>query len=72
MAITYTQADLDALKDILLTGAGSVAIGDRRVDYRSQEQIKQLIAEVSAALNGDSLTESPKLIKSTYSRGERS
>jgi hypothetical protein len=70
MAITYTQADLDALNQALLTGAEEVTIGDRKIKYRSQEHLLALIKMVQAAVEGtDQSTDSPNIVQATYSKG---
>jgi hypothetical protein len=69
MAITYTQDDLDALKEILLTGAGSVQIGDKKIEYRSQSQILALIKMVQENLEDSSSDDPTGTIQATYSKG---
>jgi hypothetical protein len=70
MAITYTQADLDNLKEALLTGAEEVHIGDRRLRYRSQAELIKLIQVVQAQVDGiKKLDTSPNLIQATFKKG---
>jgi hypothetical protein len=69
MALTFTQDDLDALKEALLTGASRVKVGDREIEYRSQADIRAAIAMVQAYLDGVSTaTYSPNVVQSTYSK----
>lgn len=71
MAITYTQADLDSVKEALLTGATRVRIGDREIEYRSQKDLKALMAEISSYINGQpTSTTSPNNIGATFTKGE--
>jgi hypothetical protein len=70
MAITFTSADLDALKEALLSGATEVSIGDRRIRYKSQAEIIQAIKMVQAALDGVP-SESTTQIAATFSKGQK-
>ena len=71
MAVTYTQADLDALKEALVTGASEVQIGDRKIRYRSQVEILQAMKIVQTFLAAEpTTTASTSLIQSTYKKGE--
>lgn len=70
MAIVYTQADLDALKEALVTGASEVRVGDRTIRYRSQAELQHLIREITEQLDGVAASDSSaNLIKPTYSKG---
>jgi len=69
MAIVYTQADLDNLKDALLTGATEVRIGDRIIVYRSQAEILQLIKLVQSQLSS-STSSSASLVQAKYKKGQ--
>lgn len=73
MAIVYTQAQLDALNEILLTGAGEVQIGDRKIRYRDQDQILALIKMVqenlAAQVPAAEYVETSR-IQITYTKGE--
>jgi hypothetical protein len=73
MALTFTQADLDALKEAFVTGALEVQIGDRRVKYRSQSELLAAIDMVQNALNGvsDDIDDNPTMIVGGYSRKPR-
>lgn len=51
--ITYTQEDLDTLKEALVSGASSVTIGDRTVQFRSKKELLELIEMVKQQLDGD-------------------
>lgn len=68
MAITYTEADLAAAKAALLTGAGEVQIGDRRIKYRTQAELLQLINLIQTAISGSG-GENPNTIQASFSKG---
>ena len=70
MALTFTTADLDALKAAFLTGALSVSIGDRTVTYRSQRELLAAIQMVQDVLNGISsdVENNPGTIQAGYAR----
>lgn len=67
---TYTQGDLDSIKEALLTGAVEVQIGDRKIKYRSQKEILELKKMVENDLASQSSSVSPNVIKAKYSKGE--
>lgn len=70
MAIVYTTTDLENLKSALLTGAEEVQIGERKIKYRSQEKLLQMIKIVTAYLDGEATSTSSNLIQATYTKGE--
>lgn len=68
--MAYTQSDLDTLKAALLNPEAEVQIGDRRVKFKSQKEIIQVIQIVQAELDGvpaDSSTQ----ISVTFSKGQK-
>lgn len=73
MAITYTQADLDAITKAIATGAEEVVIGDRKIKYRSLEKMKTIQREIKEYLEGSSVpSESPNRITASFSKGRSS
>ncbi|WP_127476570.1 phage head-tail joining protein [Sulfurivermis fontis] len=52
---TYTEAQLQALRDALARGERRVTFGDKTVEYRSVEELKAAIAEVEAAMLKDTV-----------------
>jgi hypothetical protein len=54
--MAWTQADVDALKAAIATGARSVRYGDKTVEYRSLDEMRQVLRdmqdEVSPATAG--------------------
>jgi hypothetical protein len=46
----WTQADVDALKAAVKTGALKVKFADREVTYQSLDQMRSLLAEMVAAV----------------------
>lgn len=71
MALTFTQADLDALKAAFVTGALRVKIADREVQYRSQSDLLAAIRMVEEAVSGasDDVDSNPNVIQAGFSRG---
>lgn len=49
---TYTAAQILALSKAIASGATSVAYGDKRVDYRSLEEMRQVLAMMKADVGG--------------------
>ncbi len=71
MALTFTQADLDALKAAYVTGAKVVQIGDRRVEYNSPADLLKAISLVQTALDGSTdIEDNPNVIQAGFSRGQ--
>jgi hypothetical protein len=44
----YTEQQLQALRDALANGVGRVRFGDREIEYRSVDELKQAIAAAEA------------------------
>ncbi len=73
MAVTFTQAELDALKEAFVSGTLEVHLGDRKVVYRSQKDLLAAIKMVSEAIDGisDDVDDNPNVIQSGYARKPR-
>lgn len=56
----WLQADVDALKVSIAKGEKSVSFGDRRVDYRSLDEMRQALAMIQAEVNAAAGTPRPK------------
>ncbi len=71
MALTFTQADLDRLKEAYLTGARKVQVGDRTIEYNSPKELLAAIELVSAYIDGlsDDVDDLPNIVRPTFSRG---
>lgn len=69
MALTFTQADLDALKEAYLTGALRVRIGDREIVYRNQADLEKAMETVQAYLEEVSDDDNPSTIRASFSKG---
>lgn len=68
--VTWTSTDLANAKAALATGALEVQIGDRRVKYRSQDELIRLIQMIESYLNGTTSTsDNPSVVKAGFSRG---
>ena len=68
--MTFTTADLDALKEALISGATEVQIGDRRVKYKSQKEIIQAIKMIQSVIDG-APSETQNVISTTYTKGRK-
>lgn len=71
---TYTEAQLQALRDALTKGEKRVTFGDKTVEYRSVEELKLAIAEVEAAMRKDAVAtglypRAPRQIRVTTGKG---
>ncbi|MBP6708220.1 MAG: hypothetical protein KA223_03610 [Candidatus Accumulibacter sp.] len=71
---TYTEAQLQALRDSLARGERRVTFGDKTVEYRTVEELKQAIAEVEAAMHKDAVStglypRAPRQIRVTTGKG---
>jgi len=53
-SMAFTTTDLDNVKLAIATGQQTVEIGDRRVTYRSIEELKAAKRLIEAELNGAS------------------
>ena len=53
---TYTEAQLQALRDALARGEKRVTLGDKTVEYRSIEELTAAIHEIEVALHKDAVT----------------
>ena len=72
--MAYTQAHLDALELALVKGEKRVTFGDKTVEYRTVEELKQAIAEVEAAMYKDAVStglypRAPRQIRVTTGKG---
>jgi hypothetical protein len=71
---TYTEVQLQALRDSLARGEKRVSFGDKTVEYRTVEELKQAIAEVEAAMHKDAVStglypRAPRQIRVTTGKG---
>ncbi len=71
---TYTEAQLQALRDALARGEKRVTFGDKTVEYRTVDELKQAIAEVEAAMHKDAVStglcpRAPRQIRVTTGKG---
>ena len=53
---TYTEAQLQVLRDSLARGEKRVTFGDKTVEYRTVDELKAAIAEVEAAMHKDAVS----------------
>lgn len=71
---TYTEAQLQALRDSLARGEKRVTFGDKTVEYRTVDELKAAIAEVEAAMHKDAVStgmypRAPRQIRVTTGKG---
>lgn len=52
---TYTEAQLQALRDALAKGEKRVTFGDKTVEYRTVEELKEAIRQVETAMHDDAV-----------------
>lgn len=50
--MAVTAAQIDALQKAIATGATTVAYGDKRVEYRSLSDMRQILAEMKLEFAG--------------------
>lgn len=67
--MSYTTTQLDALKKALATGERRVSFGDKTVEYRSVEELREAIRTVETELARTSGTVSRRQIRVTTSKG---
>lgn len=68
MAITITQEQLDALVEAYMSGATTVKIGDREIQYRSLADLLKAIKAAEAYLNPSAVSDLPSTITPTFSK----
>ena len=71
---TYTEAQLQALRDALVRGEKRVTFGDKTVEYRSVEELRQAILDVERGLYEQAADtglwpRAPRQIRVTTSKG---
>ena len=71
---TYTEAQLQALRDSLARGEKRVTFGDKTVEYRTVDELNAAIAEVEAAMHKDAVStglypRAPRQIRVTTGKG---
>jgi hypothetical protein len=71
---TYTEAQLQALREALARGEKRVSFGDKTVEYRTVDEIQAAIAAIEAAMHKDAvatglLPRAPRQIRVTTRKG---
>jgi hypothetical protein len=54
--VPYTQAQIDALINAIASGVNSAGYGDKRVDYRSLAELRQILNDAEAEVAGTTRT----------------
>lgn len=67
--MSYTTTQLEALQKALATGERRVSFGDKTVEYRSVEELREAIRTVEAELARESGQRSKRQIRVTTSKG---
>jgi hypothetical protein len=65
----YTDQQLQALRDALANGVRRVRFGDREIDYRTVEELKQAIAAAEADVAKNSGTPTVRQIRVSTEKG---
>lgn len=63
--MAYSQADIDALKIAIASGAKKVKFSDRETEYRDLAEMKQILRDMESSVSGKRRT----AFSPTYSRG---
>lgn len=50
--MSYTQAQIDALEAAIATGALTVEYGDKKVTYRSLNEMKEILSDMQNSVAG--------------------
>jgi hypothetical protein len=72
--MSFTQTQLEALQTALTQGERRVSFGDKTVEYRSVDELRQAIREVKRALSEQAASTglwvgAPRQIRVTTSKG---
>ena len=72
--MAYTEEQLSALEAALAKGEKRVTFGDKTVEYRTVDELKQAITEVEAAMHKDAVStglypRAPRQIRVTTGKG---
>lgn len=65
----YTEEQLQALQDALANGVRRVRFGDREIEYRSVDELKQAIAAAEADVAKSSGTPVIRQIRTSTEKG---
>lgn len=67
--MSYTEQQLQALRDALANGVRRVRFGDREIEYRSVEKLKAAIAAAEAELAKTNDTPTVRQIRISTDKG---
>lgn len=71
MAITITQAQLDAMVEAYMSGVSTVKFADREVTYRSMDELLAAIQFAESKLNPSSVTSTSANVTPTFSKEQK-
>lgn len=69
--MAYTQAQYDELKAAIARGVKSVGYGDKRVEYRTLEEMRSLLNEMAGELGIDTGTRRLRRTYAAFDKGHR-
>jgi hypothetical protein len=67
--MAFTQEQIDILKQAIAEGALIVQYGDKRVEYRSLKEMKEILNMMQAEVNASSNIQKPTRIYTYGSKG---
>jgi hypothetical protein len=50
--VAYTQAQIDALLNVIASGVNSAGYGDKRTDFRSLAELRQILDDMQTQVGG--------------------
>jgi hypothetical protein len=60
--LPYTQADIDRLAAIIASGVNSAGYGDKRTEFRSLAELRQILDDMTQQVNGNGRTRQIRVI----------
>jgi len=67
--VGFSQADIDALRSAMAKGALRVRFGDREVQYRSLDEMRELLREMEIEVGAASGVKRIRRVRLTTSKG---
>jgi hypothetical protein len=52
LAVPFTQAQIDALTNVIASGVNSAGYGDKRTDFRSLAELRQILDDMQTQVTG--------------------
>jgi hypothetical protein len=54
--LAFTQAQLDSLQQLIASGVNSAGYGDKRTEFRSLSDLRQILNDIETQLSGATRT----------------